>query len=164
MPVVHQNRVYVTVGGDLWWGKNQAWLKCIDATRTGDITQTGALWSYPLDRHCMSTPAVFDGRVYVADCGGKVHCVDAASGKPHWTHDAQGEIWASTLVADQKVYVGNRRGVFWVFAASQEKKVLSQIDFGEPISASPVAANETLYLATMRKLYAVKATAAAIQP
>ena len=33
MPVFHDGRVYVTVGGDIWWGKHQAWLKCIDATR-----------------------------------------------------------------------------------------------------------------------------------
>ena len=35
-----------------------------------------------------------DGLVYVADCGGKVHCVDAETGQPYWVHDARGEIWA----------------------------------------------------------------------
>ena len=40
MPVFHRGRVYVTVGGDIWWGKNKAWLKCIDASKTGDITHT----------------------------------------------------------------------------------------------------------------------------
>lgn len=33
MPVFYKNRVYVAVGGDIWWGKRQAWLKCIDATQ-----------------------------------------------------------------------------------------------------------------------------------
>jgi hypothetical protein len=51
----------VTVGGDLWWGKNEAWLKCLDATKSGDITKTGAIWFYPLERHSMSTPAIRDG-------------------------------------------------------------------------------------------------------
>ena len=32
MPVFYENRVYVTAGGDIWWGKNEAWLHCIDAT------------------------------------------------------------------------------------------------------------------------------------
>jgi len=64
-------------GGDIWWGKLQAWLQCIDATKTGDITSGGLLWSYPVERHCCSTPAVRDGLAYVADCAGKVHCVDA---------------------------------------------------------------------------------------
>ncbi|MHC4496599.1 MAG: outer membrane protein assembly factor BamB family protein, partial [Planctomycetota bacterium] len=32
MPVFYDNRIYVTLGGDIWWGKNQAWLKCFKAT------------------------------------------------------------------------------------------------------------------------------------
>src|SRR5207253_1913881 len=46
MPVFYHNRVYVTGGGDVFWGKNEAWLKCIEATRTGDITTNGLVWSY----------------------------------------------------------------------------------------------------------------------
>jgi outer membrane protein assembly factor BamB len=155
MPVFYKNRIYVTVGGDVWWGKNQAWLKCIDATRTGDITRDGLIWSYPLDQHVMSTPAIHDGLVYAADCAGKVHCAEADTGKPVWVHDAQGEIWASTLVADGKVHVGTRSGQFWILAAGREKRVVSMVDLGSPISATATAANATLYVATMRELYAI---------
>ncbi|MCL5096051.1 MAG: PQQ-binding-like beta-propeller repeat protein [Candidatus Omnitrophica bacterium] len=156
MPVFHQNRVYVTVGGDLWWGKNQAWLKCIDATQSGDITHSGELWSYPLERHCMCTPAVYHGLVFVGDSGRRIHCVDADTGRPYWTQETQGEVWASPLVADGKVYFATRQGEFWVFAASKEKKVLSTIDLGEPISSTPVAANGVLYVTTMSHLYAIR--------
>ena len=104
----HDNRVYVTVGGDIWWSKNEAWLKCIDATQKGDITEGGLLWSYPVERHCCSTPSVYDGLVYAADCGGMVHCVDAETGRPYWVHDAGRDMWASTLVAHGKVYIGTR--------------------------------------------------------
>ncbi len=155
-PVFYQNRVYVSVGGDLWWGKHQAWLKCIDATQTGDITRTGELWSYPLERHSMSTPSVHDGLVFVADCGKKIHCVDAQTGKSYWTHETKGEMWASTLVADGKVYIGTHRGEFLVFAEAKEKKVLSEINLGEPISGTAVAANGVLYVTTMKHLYAIK--------
>ena len=63
-------------------GQTQAWLQCIDATQTGDVTDSALLWSYPVERHCCSTPSIHDGLVYVADCGGKVHCVDAETGRP----------------------------------------------------------------------------------
>jgi outer membrane protein assembly factor BamB len=155
MPVFHEGRVYVTVGGDIWWGKEKAWLQCIDATRTGDITQTGLLWSYPLRRHCCSTPSVRGGLVYVADCGGKVHCVDARTGRPYWVHDAGGAMWASTLVADNKVYVGTHRGDFWVLAAGKEHRVLSSIRLDDPVISTPVAANATLFVGTMKRLYAL---------
>ena len=156
MPVFHNNRVFVTVGGDLWWGKRQAWLKCIDATRTGDITKTGELWSYPLERHSMCTPAIHDGLVYVGDSGRKVHCVDAETGKPYWTHAVEGEVWASPLLADGKVYFATRQGEVLVFRAGKEKKLLAGIDMNGPVSSSPVAANGVLYITTMTHLYAVR--------
>ena len=159
MPVFHDGRIYVTCGGDIWWGKNEAWLKCIDATRTGDVTEGGRLWSYPVERHCCSTPSIHDGLVYVADCGGMVHCVDAHSGRPYWVHDAGREIWASTLVADEKVYIGTRRGDFWVLATGKEKQVLSSIRLDAPVISTPIAANGTLYVGTMKRLYALQQAA-----
>ena len=68
MPVFHNNRVYVTLGGDIWWGKHRAWLKCIDVTKTGEVTKDCEIWSYELQRHCCATPAIHDGLVFVGDC------------------------------------------------------------------------------------------------
>jgi len=155
MPVFYQNRVYVTAGGDLWWGKRKSWLKCIDATQTGDITQAGEIWSYPLSRETCCTPAIYDGLVFAADCGGVVHCVDAQTGHPYWTYKADGPCWASPMVADGKLYIGTRAGEFDVLAASRDKRVISSIELGEPISATVTIANKTLYVATMTHLYAV---------
>ena len=156
MPVFHEGRVYVVAGGDLWHGRRISWLKCIDATKTGDITKSGEVWSYAMDQHCMATPALLDDLVFIADCRGRVHCLDAQSGKPHWVHETGGEIWASTLAADGRLYAGNRSGELWVFAASREKRVISTIDLDGPIHATPVAANETLYVTTAKRLYAIR--------
>jgi len=155
-PVFHDGRLYVTYGGDIWWGKNQAWLKCFDASGRGDITHSGHIWTYPLEEHCCSTPSVYDGMVFVADCSGLVHCVDAEAGKPYWTHKTKGDIWASTLVADGKVYIGTRRRDFHVLAASKEKKLLCSTELDSPMCGTPVAANGVLYITTLKKLYAVK--------
>jgi len=156
MPVFYKNRVYLTCGGDIWWGKNEAWLKCIDATQTGDITGSGELWSYPLELHCCSTPSIWNGLVFVADCGGNVHCVDAETGEPYWTHEMRGEIWGSTLVADGKVYVGSRRGDLCILAAEKDKRVLATVRLRAPASSTPVAANGVLYIMSQKQLYAVE--------
>jgi outer membrane protein assembly factor BamB len=155
MPVFYKNRVYVAAGGDIWWGKTEAWLKCIDATQTGDITDTGLIWSYDLEKHCSSTPSVYNDMVFIADCDGLVHCIDTRTGKAHWTHDTGGEIWASTLVVDGKVFIGNRRKKVFIFEAKKQKKVLAVIKLDAPIDASPTAANNTIYIATHRTLYAI---------
>jgi outer membrane protein assembly factor BamB len=156
MPVFQPDRLYVAGGGDIWWGKNEAWLKCIDATRTGDTTTNGLIWSYPLARHVMSTPAIADGLVFIADCGRTIHCVDARTGQAVWTHEIKGEVWASPYVADGKVYLGTRSGSFYVFGATREKQLLATLELGNPISGTTTAANGVLYVATMTHLYAVK--------
>jgi len=156
MPVFHSNRIYVAGGGDIWWGKNEAWLKCIDATRTGDITTNGLVWSYALQKHVLSTPAIYNGLAFIADCGRMFHCVDAQTGKACWTHEIKGEAWASPLVADGKVYLGTRGSAFYIFAASREKQVLSTLDLDRPVSSTATAANGVLYVATMSHLYAVR--------
>ena len=105
-----------------------------------------------------STPAIFNGLVFIADTGRKMHCVEAATGKPLWTHDINGEAWASPYVADGKVYLGTRSGNFYVWAASREKQLLAERELKVPISATTTAANGILYVATMQNLYAVAPT------
>jgi len=156
MPVFYHNRIYVAGGGDNFWGKNEAWLKCIDATKTGDVTTNALVWLYPLQKHVMSTVAIHDGLLFIADCGRTFHCLDAETGKPYWTHEIKGDVWASPMVADGKVYLGTRSGEFWVFAASKEKKVVSTVELGSPISATATPANGVLFVATMSHLYAVQ--------
>lgn len=155
MPVVADNKIYIAGGGDLWWGKTEAWLKCIDATKQGDITTNGLIWSYPLQKHVLSTAAVYQGMVFIADCGRTFHCLDANTGKPLWTHELEGEVWASPMVVDNKVYLGTRSGAFYVFAAVREKQVLNTIHFDAPISATATPANSVLFVATMTHLYAI---------
>lgn len=149
-PVFSEGRLYVAGGGDLWWGKNAAWLQCLDLTRS----QPTLAWSAPLVRHTFSTAAVQDGLVYVSDCSQNLHCFDAQTGQVLWTHELNGETWASPCVADGRVYLGTRRGAFHVLAAGREKRVLYETNLGAPISATVVAANGTLYVATMTHLYA----------
>lgn len=92
--------------------------------------------------------------MFVADCGRKLYCIEASTGKICWVQETDGEIWSSTLVADGKVYVGTCRGEFWVLAATREKKVLQTIQLDSPMHGSPVAANGVLYVTTMHWLYA----------
>ncbi len=104
----------------------------------------------------MCTPAIYDGMVFVGDSGRRIHCIDADTGEPYWTHDVQGEAWASPLAADGKVYLATRQEELLVFRASREKRLLSEIEVDTPISSSPVAANGALYVTTMTRLYAIR--------
>ncbi len=80
-PVLVNDRVYVAIGRDPAHGRGRGALHCIDPRGSGDITATGKVWTYQgLDR-TLSTVSVADGLLYVSDVGGRLHCLDAATGK-----------------------------------------------------------------------------------
>jgi outer membrane protein assembly factor BamB len=154
-PVFYKNRVYIAIGRDPAHGRGRGALWCIDATQTGDITQTGKVWCYQgLDRS-LSTVSIADGLLYVSDVAGRLHCLDAETGNCYWVHEANSQTWGSTLVADGKVYMPTEKG-FWVLAAGKEMKPIGKINLGAPVWASPVAANGVLYVASTRYLWAVQ--------
>ena len=161
MPVLYKNRLYVTCGGDMWWGKDKSWLKCIDATLQGDITRTGQLWSVPLKQHVCTTPSIVDGLVFVGDCvqrerGGNVYCVDADTGELLWSDPTEGSIWASPMAADGKVYVPTRRGELRIYAPARTRQLINEVLFDEPIGATVTPANGRLYVATLSRLFAIE--------
>jgi len=156
MPVFFKNRIYVTVGGDIWWGKKKSWLKCIDATKKGDITNSGEIWSCTLDQPSVSTPAISSGLIYITDCGKNLHCIDAENGRLYWTHKLKMDSWSSALVADSKVYVGSRGGDFWILETGKKLNVLDSTQLDSPVHSTPVAANGVLYISTINRLFAIK--------
>ena len=58
-----------------------AWLACLDATKKGDVTRSGIVWSYDAIGSTVSTVAIADGLVYAADFDGDLHCLDAETGQ-----------------------------------------------------------------------------------
>lgn len=157
-PTFYNNKLYVAIGRDPAHGRGRGALWCIDPAKgEGDITNTAKIWCYQgLDR-TISNVSIADGLLYIADVAGRVHCLDADTGKLNWVfEDSKAEVWGSTLVADGKVYLPTHKGL-WVLAASKELKVITPaINVGAPIYAPPVAANGTLYVAAKNYLYAVQ--------
>jgi outer membrane protein assembly factor BamB len=154
-PVIVGNRVYVGIGQDPVHGPGRGALSCIAIDGTGDVTESGRVWQYTGIGRALSTVAVADGLVYAAEYAGKVHCLDAATGRLHWVHDTREEIWSSTLVADGKVWIGTRKSLI-VLAAGLEKKVLADIKLGTPVWSIPSVANKTLFVASQKNLWAVE--------
>jgi outer membrane protein assembly factor BamB len=154
-PVIYQNRVYIANGQDPEHGEGVGHFYAIDATKRGDITQTGRIWHYDGIRRSISTAAVADGLVYISDFSGFLHCVDANTGRPYWTHDTFAAIWGSPFVADGKVYLGDEDGDVVVLAHGKEKKVLAEMNMGSAVYATPVPANGTLFMNNRNELYAL---------
>ena len=154
-PVFYKNRIYVAIGEDPQHGRGRGLLTCIDATKTGDITSSGKIWSYDQIDRSLSSVSIADGLVYAADMPGRVHCLDAENGHCYWVHDCQSDIWTSTMVVDGKVFVGTRKGLC-VLAAGKYPKELATVRLGSAVRSIPVAANGTLYVASQRYVWAIE--------
>jgi outer membrane protein assembly factor BamB len=156
-PVFYKNRVYIATGQDPEHGEGVGHLVCLDATKTGDLAKNGGvIWSYKGIHRTISTVSIdpATGLLFIGDFSGFVHCLDAETGKLHWTHDMKAHMWGSTMVADGKVYVGDEDGDFVVLAATKEKKVISEVNLLSPVYSTPVIANGVIYVATQNHLFA----------
>ena len=154
-PVFHDGRVYTTIGQDPTHGRGRGLLHCIDASKTGDITQSGNVWTYDGIERTIASVAISDGMLFAVDLPGHVHCLDVATGKPYWVYDTHTETWGTPMVADGKVYITNKKGLV-VLAASKEPKLLATVHLDAPSYATPVAANGTLFVASQNSIWAVQ--------
>ncbi len=154
-PAFFDGKLFMAVGQDPENGEGIGHMYSIDPAKRGDITESGRIWQYDKIRRSISTAAIADGLVYISDFTGFLHCLDIASGKPYWTFDMLAAVWGSPLVADGKVYLGDEDGDVVVFQAGKELKKISEVNMGNAIYGTPVAANGVLYIMSRSELYAI---------
>lgn len=153
-PVVVDGVVYIANGQDPEHGEGVGHAYAIDARKRGDITESGRIWHYDRIRRSISTAAVHDGLVYMADFSGFVHCLDAKTGEPYWTHDMFAAIWGSPMYIDGKIYIGDEDGDVTILQAGKELKVLGEMNLGSSVYSTAVPANGVLYLNNRNQLFA----------
>lgn len=109
--------------------------------------------------HRSLSMAVISGEfLVIADTNGLFHCLDAKTGKLHWTYDMFSEMWGSPMIADGKIYMGDGDGEIAVFELSKEMNLLEENYVGSAIYSAPVAVDGVIYIATRSHLIAVKKT------
>ena len=155
-PIVIGNVVYQANGQDPEHGEGVGHLYAIDATKRGDITQTGRLWHYDKIRRSISTGAYYNGLLFYADFSGFLHCLDAKTGAAYWTHDMLAAVWGSPMVIDGKVYLGDEDGDVVVLEASKVKKLIAESSLGSSVYATPVPANGAIFIANRNQLWALE--------
>jgi len=135
-----------------------------------DNPNSGVLWHYSefdqdgdgkmgfeetMHRSC-STVTIKDDLLFTADFSGLLHCLDAKTGKPHWTYDMLAACWGSPLVVDGHVYIGDEDGDVSVFEAKAEPHdPIEEIYMDNSVYSTPVWANGVLYIANKTHLFAI---------
>ena len=163
-PVIVENVVYIANGQDPEHGEGVGHMYAIDATRRGDLTESGRLWHYEKIRRSISTAAIKDGILYIADFSGFLHEFDVKTGKPFWVHDMFAAIWGSPILIDDKLYLGDEDGDLTVLQHGKELKVLAEQNMGSSVYSTVVPANVTLFIMNRNQLYALAEGASLKRP
>ena len=154
-PVFYHNRVYVAIGGDPRHGSKDSlgYLACIDATKTGDVSRTGLVWSYDKLNATMTTVAIADGLLFIIDEASVIHCLDADTGYNYWNYiltSDHGMLGSALVAADGKLFAGKS-----VLAISKTLKILGTINSDTANSCcAPCVANGVLFTIHGRWLWA----------
>ncbi|MFN0052374.1 MAG: PQQ-binding-like beta-propeller repeat protein [Planctomycetales bacterium] len=104
----------------------------------------------------LSSTAISRNLLFVSDLSGLVHCLDAKTGRAHWTHDLLASSWSTPLIAGNRVYIADLDGDVCVFQLSSQKNLLSEFNVGAPVYGTPTVGNGVLHLATSTNLYAIQ--------
>jgi outer membrane protein assembly factor BamB len=145
--------------------KRKQALVAADGDVERDNPNSAAVWHYvgenanefetTMHRTC-GTVAIKNDLLVVADFSGMVHCLDAKTGKAHWTHDMLAASWASPLIADGKIYIGDEDGDILIFELAKEAKVVAEINLGSALYTTPIAAGESIYIANRNRLFVLQ--------
>lgn len=126
---------------------------------TKDISESHVAWQAKRGVPEVPSPLYYQGHIYMIRNGGVLTCLDAKSGKevyPPHRLSAGGIYYASPIAGDGKVYLASDEGFVTVLRAGPKLDVLSEVDFGSAIRATPALADGVLYVRTLRHLFAFR--------
>jgi len=105
----------------------------------------------------VASPVIHNGLVFYATETGDIACHDLADGKQVWAKEIDEGIYASPIVADNKLYVVDRKkGEFRVFTADREGKELAVNLMGDPVSATSAFIGKRIYIRSHHALWCVE--------
>ncbi|MEM9700851.1 MAG: PQQ-binding-like beta-propeller repeat protein [Planctomycetota bacterium] len=117
----------------------------------------GLAWRTERGGSYLSTPVVYDGRLYVGATNGVFRCFDAETGQRLYQERLPGAyVVASLVAADGKIYCPAEDGTVYVIAATGEFELLAENPLGGACLASPAISAGVIYFHTVDRLIAVR--------
>lgn len=124
----------------------------------GDVTATAHRWVRTDIGSYVPTPLAWRGQVVLLMDRHEVHGVDPEDGRTLWSgrlEHVRTPFYASPLIAADRLYAARDDGVVFVAELRPYFRVLSRMEMGEPIRASPVPCGSRLLLRGERTLWCI---------
>ena len=122
----------------------------------GDVTATHVAWT--LVEGAPNTPSLLlaGEELYMVSDKGLASCVDARTGKVHWSERAAGGCSASPTFADGRIYIQDEQGLGVVLKPGKTFEKLAENKLSERTFASYCVAEGTLFIRGEQNLYCIK--------
>jgi outer membrane protein assembly factor BamB len=149
-PVHGQGLVFVTTGYD------SPALLAIRPDGTGDVTETHVEWT--VKRNVPHAPSLLlvGEELYMVSDAGFASCLDARTGKVHWSKRLPGTGYSASLLgAGGRIYCQSENGIGTVLEAGKTFKQLARNDLGERTLASYAVCDGALFIRTAKHLYRI---------
>ena len=116
-------------------------------------------WTIDRDTPDIASPLLSNGRLYFYKAKtGLLTCVDAATGKPHYTASRLPDIrstYASPIAAGGYVYLTGRSGTTVVIKDAPTLEVVATNSVGETVDATPAPVDGELFIRGERHLFCI---------
>lgn len=146
-PVVNGDVVIFATG----YGKPQLW--AVDASGSGDVTNTHAKWTVKKGIPAKPSPLLLDGLVYVVEDNGVASCFQADDGQEVWKKRLGGKFSASPLFVGGVIYFANQDGEVFLVKPGRDYELLRTNKVDGQIMASPAVVASSLILRTDKAVY-----------
>jgi outer membrane protein assembly factor BamB len=103
----------------------------------------------------VSSPVVDDGMLFIATSYGVIACYDALNGEILWEYECDDGIYASPMIADNKLYVLDMGGVMHILSKSKTMDLLGEPELGEGSVSTPSFSDGRIYLRGYNFLYCI---------
>ena len=164
-PVVVGDKVYISHGEDNIDNAEFGRVQCIDATGTGDVTETHGVWRIDGVKAGYTGLLSYDGMLFVVTDTGNLMSFDCETGKELWVHDLGTVGKGSPVWADGKIYATEVNGHVHIVKPTREGcESLSKVKIeaakngigSDEIYASPAIANGRIYILTRDRMICIR--------
>ncbi|MCX7009264.1 MAG: PQQ-binding-like beta-propeller repeat protein [Kiritimatiellaeota bacterium] len=136
-------------------GKTEIW--GVHPGGKGDVTDTHVAWKWEKSTARTASPVIVGDLLYMVNDDSTVTCLEVATGQLVWRERVGGNVAASPIVADGKIYLPNQQGKTFILNPGRTFAPIATNTLDIGCMASPAVDGKSLFLRTKTHLYRLEA-------
>ena len=150
-------RPQMTKNGTIVLTNGMGRMDVINPRGSGDISESGIVWTTKKGVAKRPSPLVVDDRIYMFNDKGVATCTNLANGDLVWQERVGGSFAASPIFDGKNIFAFSEQGQILVVKPSDEYELVKEVKLGDGFKASPAIVADKLVLRSISELICVSA-------